>query len=118
VPQTVVVVDDHAGFRVHAAEMLEAAGFAVVGSCADGRSALAAITDLRPDVVLLDVQMPDLDGFAVLARLDAAARGRVVLVSTREQSDYGNRVRDSGAAGFITKGDLSPATVARAVPGP
>jgi DNA-binding NarL/FixJ family response regulator len=97
--------------------MLEAAGFAVVGSCADGRSALAAITDLRPDVVLLDVQMPGLDGFAVLARLDAAARGRVVLVSTREQSDYGTRVRDSGAAGFITKGDLSPATVALAVPG-
>ena len=118
-PQTVVVVDDHAGFRVHAAEMLEAAGFAVVGSCADGRSALAAITDLRPDVVLLDVQMPDLDGFAVLARLDAAARGRVVLVSTRETVRLRQpRRATAGRRASSRRATCPPATVARAVPGP
>lgn len=117
-PQTVVVVDDHAGFRLQAAELMEAAGFTVVGSCADGLAALDVIADLRPDVVLLDVQMPGLDGFGVVARLDPAARRRVVLVSTRDGEDYGSRVRDSGAAGFVTKGDLSPATVARAMEGP
>jgi DNA-binding NarL/FixJ family response regulator len=117
VPRTVVVVDDHAGFRAHAVELLEAWGFAVVGACPDGRTALDIITDLRPDVVLLDVQLPDIDGFGVMARLDPAARPRVVLTSTRERADYGPRVGASGAAGFISKADLSPASLARVVPG-
>jgi len=113
---TVVIIDDHAGFRAQATELLEAAGYEVVGSCPDGRSALHAIAALRPDVVLLDVQLPDIDGFGVLAQIDALAEGpAVVLISTREAADYGGRVARSGAAGFITKAELSGPALARAV---
>lgn len=109
---TAVVVDDHAEFRAQAAELLTAAGYRVVGSCPDGASALATVAAVRPDLVLLDVQLPDVDGFAVLAQLDGPA---VILVSTREEADYGGRVGRSGAAGFITKAELSAGSVAAAV---
>ena len=82
------------------------------------RSALTAIPALRPDVVLLDVQLPDLDGFAVLAELDALdQRPTVVLISTREAADYGGRIGRSGAAGFITKAELSVQSLAEVVAG-
>lgn len=113
---TVVIVDDHADFRAGAVELLEAAGYTVVASCADGRSALDAITALRPDLVVLDVQLPDIDGFGVMAHVETlAVSPAVVLISTREAADYGDRVRRSGAAGFITKADLSTASLAEAV---
>ena len=81
-------------------------------------SALTAIRALRPDVVLLDVQLPDLDGFAVLAELDALRqRPTVVLISTREAADYGGRIGRSGAAGFITKAELSVQSLAEVVAG-
>ena len=114
--RTVVIVDDHADFRARAADLLEAAGYEVVASCPDGRSALEAISALRPDVVLLDVQLPDIDGFGVMALVDTVvASPAVVLISTREAADYGGRVRRSGAAGFITKAELSTAALAEAV---
>jgi DNA-binding NarL/FixJ family response regulator len=113
---TVVIVDDHAGFRARAIELLEAAGYEVVGSCSDGRSALDAISEVRPDVVLLDIQLPDIDGFRLTAQIDALADGpTVVLISTREAVDYGGRVARSGAAGFITKAELSVQTFAQLV---
>lgn len=116
VARTVVIVDDHADFRAQASELLEAAGYEVVGSCPDGRSALDAISALRPDVVLLDVQLPDIDGFGVLAQVDTLAGGpTVVLISTREAADYGGRVGRSGAAAFITKAQLSADSLAEAV---
>lgn len=114
--RTAVIVDDHAGFRAQATELLEAAGWRVVGACPDGRSAVTAISDLRPDLVLLDVQLPDIDGFGVMALLEAPER--VVLVSTREAADYGARVARSGAAGFIPKAELSAQALARVVPAP
>jgi len=115
VAPTIVIVDDHEDFRAHAAELLAAGGYEVVGSCPDGRSALSAIAALRPDVVLLDVQLPDIDGFAVVEQLAGRADDRaddragpvVVLVSTREAADYGGRVAQSRAAGFISKAELS-----------
>lgn len=114
--RTAVVIDDHAGFRAQAAELLRASGYEVVGSCPDGRSALAAIPALRPDVVLVDVQLPDIDGFALIAKLDGASEGTAfVLISTREAADYGGRVGRSGAAGFISKADLSPRSLASVV---
>jgi len=114
--RTVVIVDDHADFRAQAMELLEAAGYEVVGSCPDGRSALDAISEVRPDVVLLDIQLPDIDGFRLMAHLDALSdRPTVVLISTREAVDYGGRVARSGAAGFITKAELSVDALARVV---
>jgi len=105
---TVLMVDDHAGFRARARALLEAEGFAVVGEVADGRSALAAAERLRPDVVLVDVGLPDMDGFAVAAGLrDADAALHIVLVSGRAREDYGDRVARSAADGFIAKADLT-----------
>jgi len=115
VGRTVVVVDDHAGFRSQVARLLAAAGYEVVGLCPDGRSAVAAICRLHPDVVVLDVQLPDIDGFAVMGSLEIDGP-TVVLVSSREAADYGARIARSGAAGFITKADLSARSLAAVVP--
>lgn len=109
----VLLVDDHAPFREVARELLAVEGFDVVGEAADGRAGIAAAAALRPEVVLLDVQLPDLDGFAVAEVLaaddDAPA---VVLVSSREARDFGDR---TDSLPFITKGDLSGAALVSAL---
>lgn len=106
-PRSVLVVDDHAGFRAAAARLLTAAGFDVVGEAADVASAKAGIARLHPDVVLLDVQLPDGDGFMVASWLAREQPGAVVvLTSSRDASDYGDRVAAS-ACGFIGKSELS-----------
>ena len=108
----VLIVDDHAPFRASARRLLEAAGFEVVGEAADAASALAAAAALEPELVLLDVQLPDLDGFEVAARLTNGGDGpAVVLVSSRDGSDFGPLVSRSGARGFIAKGELSEAAL-------
>ncbi|MGH9280834.1 MAG: response regulator transcription factor [Acidimicrobiales bacterium] len=105
---TVVVVDDHVGFRRMARRMLEDAGFVVVDEAADGASALESIAALGPELVLMDIQLPDLDGFAVSRRLaDSGATAAVILTSSRSGSDYGPRLATSPAIGFIAKADLS-----------
>jgi DNA-binding NarL/FixJ family response regulator len=103
---TVVVVDDHAGFRRAASELLESEGFDVVGEAADGSSALAATRKLRPQLVLLDVALPDTSGFDLARRL-GAQRVNVILTSSREHGDLNRRVRESGALGFVPKDELS-----------
>jgi DNA-binding NarL/FixJ family response regulator len=115
----VLIVDDHAPFRSLARRLLTVGGFQVVGEAGDGAAALAAVRDLAPDVVLLDVQLPDLDGFAVaeaLARQPGAPV--VVLISSRGRRDYGPRVDASTARGFIAKADLSGETLLRVIHGP
>ena len=113
---TALIIDDHADFRAQAAALLRTSGYEVVGSCPDGRSAVTAISALHPDVVLLDVQLPDIDGFSLIAQLDAVSEGTtIVLVSTREAADYGGRVARSGAAGFICKAELSAQSLANVV---
>jgi len=107
---TILIVDDHPSFRRCARALLEADGFAVVGEAEDGADALSAIDELHPDAVLLDVQLPDMDGFAVLERL-GQSRPQVVLVSSREASDYNGLIRSSGARGFIPKAELTGAAV-------
>jgi DNA-binding NarL/FixJ family response regulator len=108
VSQTVLIVDDHAGFRSWTRSLLETEGFQVVGETADGASAVTAARDLRPDLVLLDVMLPDMTGFVVAERLAALTEPPiVVLVSSREASDYGDVVGHSAAAGFISKPDLT-----------
>jgi DNA-binding NarL/FixJ family response regulator len=113
---TVLIVDDHEAFRDSASTLLEAEGFSVVGQAADGLEALAKAERLRPHVVLLDIQLPDLDGFAVAERLSAIPHApRVVLISSRESTTYGARLSDAHALGFITKRELSGRTLAALV---
>jgi DNA-binding NarL/FixJ family response regulator len=108
----VLIVDDHPGFRTQARALLEAEGFAVVGEAADGASALDAAAQLEPELVLLDVHLPDLDGFEVASRLTGGdGAPAVVLVSSRDGSDFGPLVGRSGAKGFIPKAELSGAAL-------
>ena len=109
-----LVVDDHSSFRRCASALLRTEGFDVVGEAEDGASALALATELAPDLVLLDIQLPDLDGFAVAERLLAGdPELKVVLVSSRDRSSYGPLIERSGALGFIAKSDLSGAALER-----
>jgi DNA-binding NarL/FixJ family response regulator len=108
----VLIVDDHSGFRTQARALLEAEGFDVVGEAVDGASALDAAAELEPQLVLLDVHLPDLDGFEVALRLTGRDGGpTVVLVSSRDGSDFGPLVGRSGAVGFIPKAELSGAAL-------
>ncbi len=103
-----LVVDDHRLFRATARMLLESEGYQVVGEAADGAEAVAEGVRLRPDVVLLDVQLPDTTGFEVARRLlDVGLNCQVVLVSSRHASEYGELVDQSGALGFIAKDELS-----------
>nr|MBA2294409.1 response regulator [Actinomycetota bacterium] len=100
-----------APFRSLARRLLESDGFSVVGEAADGASALASAAELRPDLVLLDVQLPDVNGCDIARLLAERAGSRVVLVSSREASTFGRRLGESGAVGFIAKDGLSGAAV-------
>ena len=113
---TVLIVDDHAEFRRSARALLEAEGFAVIGEAADGEEAIAAVERFRPQIVLLDVQLPGVDGFAVAERL-AAGRDPpvVVLISSREAAAYGARLEAAAAHGFIPKRQLSGSALAALV---
>jgi DNA-binding NarL/FixJ family response regulator len=106
----VLIVDDHPSFRACARALLEADGFTVVGEAEDGEGALSAIEALHPDLVLLDIQLPDMDGFAVLDRM-ASNAPPVVLVSSRDACDYDGLVRTSRARGFSSKAELSGTAV-------
>ena len=104
----VLIVDDHAPFRSIAGQLLTADGFVVVGEAADGAAAIRVCAQLHPDIVVLDVQLPDLDGFAVAALLTTrAAAPVVVLVSSRSRADYGSRIVECGARGYLAKAELS-----------
>jgi DNA-binding NarL/FixJ family response regulator len=108
VPVSVLIVDDHAGFRARAREMLGSAGYHVVGEAAGGAGGIGEARRLRPGVVLLDVQLPDTTGFEVARMLLAEPSPLVVvLVSAREAADYRRLIERSGAAGFVTKSDLT-----------
>jgi DNA-binding NarL/FixJ family response regulator len=109
---SVLIVDDHPSFRASARRLLEAEGFTVVGEAADGHEAIAAALELTPDLVLLDVQLPDLDGFEVAARL-AAMRlpSAVVLTSSRNAREYGPLITETPIRGFIPKAELSGAVL-------
>jgi DNA-binding NarL/FixJ family response regulator len=108
VDATVLVVDDHASFRSFARRLLQAAGFSVVDEAGDAASALAAVRELRPDVVLLDVLLPDMTGFELAEVLAADPDAPiVVLTSSRSASDLGGSLERSSARGFIAKSDLT-----------
>jgi DNA-binding NarL/FixJ family response regulator len=110
---SVLIVDDHPSFRASARALLEAEGFDVIGEASDGESAVQAAGRLHPDVVLLDVQLPDRTGFEVASHLTRnGSTITVVLVSSRDCCDYGTLVEESGASGFVPKGELSGARIA------
>ena len=110
---TVLIVDDHGAFRTSARHLLEAEGFVVVGEAANGRDALELTSELSPDLVLLDIQLPDIDGFVVAKELQKRGeKATIVLTSSRDAGDYGASIAESGARGFVPKGDLSGAAIA------
>lgn len=116
VTRTLLIVDDHESFRNFARGLLDAEGFDVTGEAGDGESALAEVERLRPDVVLLDVQLPGIDGFEVARRLaERSDAPEVVLTSSRDATDYGSRLDDSPVRGFIPKRELSGAALAALV---
>ena len=107
-PVRVLIVDDHEAFRSRARAVLESAGYCVVGEAEDAATAIAAAERLRPDVILLDVQLPDGDGFAVaeqISRQDTFTE--IVIISSRQAADYGSRLTNTSIRGFIYKPDLS-----------
>jgi len=116
--RTVLIVDDHPSFRASARAMLESEGFAVVGEAEDGAGALQAIEELDPDIVVLDIQLPDMTGFEVCAAVEErfVTPPDIILVSSRDVSDYGELVSSSCACGFVAKGELSGDLVAALLP--
>jgi DNA-binding NarL/FixJ family response regulator len=109
---TVLIVDDHAGFRASAKALLEAEGFDVIGEAVDGPAAIEAVRALRPAIVLLDIQLPGIDGLAVAELLaELADPPAVVLISSRDASAYGPRIGRSPARGFLAKSALSAETI-------
>jgi DNA-binding NarL/FixJ family response regulator len=112
VSATILIVDDHNDFRSWVHRLLQTTGFVVIGEASNGVKAIEAVEQLRPDVVLLDIQLPDIDGLQVAYRLTRQTKCPiVVLTSSRDESDYGCRLRECGARGFIPKSKLSEAVL-------
>jgi DNA-binding NarL/FixJ family response regulator len=114
--KTVLIVDDHDGFRASAREVLEMEGFDVVGEAGDAASAVRAARELRPDIVLLDVQLPDLDGVELSKKIGAEDGGtEIVLISSRDVSFLAGALADCPACGFISKSELSGAALRKLI---
>ena len=107
---SVLIVDDHSAFRASARRLLEEDGFEVIGEADDGASGIKLARELDPDLVLLDVVLPDTTGFDVAEEL-RGVRADVVLVSSRGSADLAPRLRDTPALGFIPKDELTSEAV-------
>ncbi len=113
VSPTVLIVDDHAAFRALARQVLQADGYDVIGEATDGQAGLDAAGALRPDVVLLDVRLPDMDGFQVAGHLAGCCDAAVVVTSSSDDPLYPERATSSGARGFVAKHDVCGAALDR-----
>jgi DNA-binding NarL/FixJ family response regulator len=110
----ILIVDDDAGFRSALCSLLVTQGFEVAGEAADGFSGLAAVRELRPDVVLVDIRLPDIDGVAMATQLATeSTSSAVVLISSHEAADFGPRLNVPGVAGFIAKTELDGESIER-----
>ena len=118
VTRRVLIVDDHPGFRAQARALLAAAGYECVGEAADGESGMRVARELSPELVLLDVQLPDITGFEVVQLVGGGPDPpAIVLISSRDAADYGRRIGRSGALGFICKAELSARALAAVLEG-
>jgi DNA-binding response OmpR family regulator len=114
----IVIVDDDPSFLATVRVLLEAEGFIVVGEALNGRDGVAAVAEFDPDIVLVDVNLPDIDGFEVVQQIaDGGRAPPVVLTSIRSASDFGALVETSGAQAFITKADISGEALAKILDG-
>jgi DNA-binding NarL/FixJ family response regulator len=114
--RTVLIVDDHAGFRTAARALLEAENFDVVGEAEDGAGAVAAAAELCPEVVLLDIQLPDFDGFEVAEQLaNDGVPSAIVLISSRDATSFRRRLAANPSWSFIPKSELSGEALAAAL---
>jgi two-component system, NarL family, invasion response regulator UvrY len=107
---TVLVVDDQAPFREVARMVVEMTdGFEVVGEAADGLSGVDAAADLQPSLVLMDLNMPDIDGFEATRRIRSLVPGsRVLILSTHDPADFRDQALAAGAFDFISKSSFDP----------
>ena len=115
---TILIVDDDPRFRAQARDLLESDGFVVIGEAGDGTTGIEAAGSLRPDVVLVDIGLPDVEGFEVaraLARLSPAPA--VVLTSSRDARAYGRRLADGPSVGFMPKEQVSASAIRALVDG-
>ena len=112
-PRRVVIAEDEALIRLDLKEMLEEEGYVVVGEAGDGEEAVQLAEELRPDLVVLDVKMPVLDGISAAERIAAARLAPVVMLTAFSQRELVERARDAGAMAYLvkpfTKADLVPA---------
>jgi DNA-binding response OmpR family regulator len=114
----IVIVDDDPSFLATVRVLLEAEGFVVVGEALSGLDGVTAVAELEPDIVLVDVNLPDIDGFELVERLEDGARAPpVVLTSSRTAGDFGGLVESSRARAFISKADITGEALARLVGG-
>ena len=108
----VLIIDDNTPFRAAARQLLERGGFVVVAEAANGGSGLREAKENRPDLAIVDVQLPDSDGFEVAERLSGLELApTVILVSSLDGADFGALVAGSPALGFIPKAELSARTI-------
>jgi two-component system, response regulator PdtaR len=112
-PLRVVIAEDEALIRLDLKEMLEEEGYSVVAETGDGESAVANVTELRPDLAILDIKMPVLDGISAAERIAAERIAPVVILTAFSQRELVERARDAGAMAYLvkpfTKADLVPA---------
>lgn len=111
--RTAVVAEDEALIRMDVVETLTEAGFEVVGEAGNGAKAVELALELRPDVVVMDVKMPELDGISAAEKIDKAHAAPVVLLTAFSQQELVERARDAGAMAYVVKpftpADLLPA---------
>lgn len=109
----IVIADDESLIRIDLREMLTNLGYLVIGEAGDGRSAINLARELRPDIVLMDIKMPDLDGIEAAQVLTEERIAPVLLLSAYSQQELVQRARQAGVAGYLVKpfreSDLSPA---------
>ncbi len=110
--RSIVIIDDNPGFRASARRVLEDEGCLVLAEAGDGESGVELVLEHSPDIAIVDIQLPGMDGFEVTRRIGASATApAVVLTSSRDRSDFGSLVEQSPARGFVPKSRLSAGAV-------